>query len=268
MHAQEMSKGLKARRRVLRAMGAGGAAGLLGAASWQARAAAPVVRVAVAANMASTAQRMARVFEQTTPYRVQMAVGSTGKLHAQILHGAPYDLLLAADGRTPAALERSLHAVGGTRFTYAVGRLALWSADPAAVDDSGQVLRQLAGQRLARADPKVSPYGVATVQTLQSLGVHLPREQWVEGESIAQAHQFVASGGVRWGFVAWSHIQWQGRLSSGSAWRVPAHLHGPIRQDAVLLTAASQSPGARAFWSFMRSQPAQEMLREAGYETA
>lgn len=271
MGEPQAQRNSSSRRSILRGMGGFGVLSLLAAGSagnGQAHAAVPTLRVAVAANMSNSAHRLARMFEQSQVVRVEMAVGSTGKLHAQILNGAPYDVLLAADERTPMQLERSGHAVVGTRFTYAVGRLALWSADPEAVDDQARVLQRLNGQRLARADPKVSPYGRAAVQTMQSLGLHLPRAQWVEGESIAQAHQFVASGGVRWGFVAWSQIQRQGRLMSGSAWRVPDRLHDHIRQDAVLLALGAHSMGARAFLSFMRSASAQEILRDAGYEIA
>lgn len=259
------------RRSILRGMGGFGVLSLLAAGSagsGQVHATVPTLRVGVAANMSGTAHRLARAFEQTLSVRIEIAVGSTGKLHAHILHGAPYDVLLAADERTPMQLERSGHAVVGTRFTYAVGRLALWSADPEVVDDQARVLQNLNGQRLARANPNVSPYGLATVQTMQALGLHVPRVQWVEAESIAQAHQFVASGGVRCGFVAWSQIQRQGRLMSGSAWRVPESLHQRIRQDAVLLALGAHSAAARAFLSFMRSAPAQEILRDAGYEIA
>lgn len=235
-----------------------------------AAAAQAVLQVAVAANFALPAQKIANGFERETGQRVALALGSTGKFYAQIRHGAPFAVLLAADSDTPARLVREGLAVTESRFTYAVGHLVLWSAQPGLVDAQGEVLGRMArGQlpgKLALADPRLAPYGAAAQQTLAQLGLtEALRPHGVLGENIAQTHQFVKSGNAVLGLVALSQVMDDGRIASGSAWRVPAHLHAPIRQDAVLLTAgASQSP-ARAFLQYLRSDAARTVIAAHGY---
>jgi molybdate transport system substrate-binding protein len=227
------------------------------------------LRVAVAANFMAPMQRLATAFERDTGHRVELAFGSTGRLYAQIRNGAPFDVLLAADEETPARLEKDGLAVAGTRQTYAVGRLVLWSLQPGRVDAQGEVLRRggsAAQDHLAIADPKLAPYGRAALQTLESLGLSqlwLPR--LVRGESIAQAHQFVASGNAALGLVAMSQVMGGGPLQ-GSAWVVPAHLHAPIRQDAVLLKRGQGKPAAAAFLAYLKTESARSIVRRAGYE--
>lgn len=227
------------------------------------------VTVAVASNFAGAMTELAAAFERATGHRVVVALGSTGRFNTQVRNGAPFDVLLAADEATPAALERDGYAVAGTRFTYALGRLVLWSRDPGRVDNQGAVLRQPQGDsRLAIADPRLAPYGVAALQVLDALGV---REAWsprlVQGENIAQAWKFVASGNVTLGLVARSQVESGGRPAAvGSGWLVPASLHAPIRQDAVLLARGRESAAALALVGFLRGPEAGRIIAAHGYE--
>lgn len=240
---------------------------LLGLAC-SARAAA--LQVAVAANFALPAQKIAKAFERETGQRLSIAVGSTGTLYAQIRHGAPFAVLLAADSATPERLVREGLALADSRLTYAVGQLVLWSAQPDLVDAQGRVLERLArGQltgKLALADPRLAPYGAAAEQTLLQLGLaEALRPHVVLGENIAQAHQFVKSGNALLGLLALSQVMPDGRLAGGSAWRVPAGLHAPLRQDAVLLQAGAAQPMARAFLQYLRSDAARAVIAAHGY---
>jgi molybdate transport system substrate-binding protein len=228
------------------------------------------VMVAVAANFTAPMMRIAEAFERATGHRVVAAYASTGKLHAQIAQGAPFEVLLSADASTPVRLEAEGRAVAGTRFTYATGRLALWSRDPGVVDAAGAVLRDERLTRITRlaiADPKVAPYGAAAVQVLQRLGLEArlaPR--LVTGQSIAQAWQFAATGNASMGFVALSQVLEGGRVAQGSAWVVPAELHDPLLQDAVLLKAGQDHEPARALLRFLRGDEARRIIRDFGYE--
>lgn len=220
--------------------------------------------MAVAANFAAPMQKIAQRFEADTGHRAVIAVGSTGKFYAQIQHGAPFDMLLAADDETPARLERE--SGGRGRFTYAIGRLALWSAKPDGVDPSGDVLRSGRIERLAIADPRLAPYGAAAIETMKNLGVlDALRPSFVQGENIAQAYQFVASGNAALGFVALSQVQRDGQLVQGSAWVVPVALHRPIRQDALLLTRGASNPAATALLTYLRGDAARAIIRAHGY---
>jgi molybdate transport system substrate-binding protein len=224
------------------------------------------VQVAAAANLGPAVQQVATAFARDTGHQAVVALGSTGKFHAQIRNGAPFEVLLAADEETPRRLEAEGLARAGTRFTYAIGRLVLWSSQEGVVDAQGDILRQPPAGKLAVADPRVAPYGAAALATLASLGV-LPAWQahLVQGESIAQAYQFVASGNARIGFVALSQVARQGRIARGSGWLVPATHHAPLRQDAVLLNAGATNPAASAFLIFLRGNAARAILRDAGY---
>jgi molybdate transport system substrate-binding protein len=232
-------------------------------------AAAADVHVAVASNFAVPARRIAAAFEATTGHRAVLAFGSTGTFYAQVRYGAPFDALLAADSGTPEKLERDGLAVAGSRFTYAVGRLVLWSAREGLVDPRGDVLKGGAFRRLAIANPALAPYGKAAIETLESL--HLLdalRPLFVQGENVAQTYQFVASGNAELGFVGLAQVMVDGRIASGSAWLVPAQLHRPIRQDAVLLARGRANDAATAWLRFLRSDAAQAVLRASGYEAA
>lgn len=225
------------------------------------------VSVAVAANFTAPMQKIAAAFERTTGHKAVLAFGSTGRFYAQVRNGAPFQLLLAADDETPARLEKEGFAVPGSRFTYAVGRLALWSATPGFVDARGAVLREGRFQSIAIADPKLAPYGKAATETMDKLGATASLQpRLVQGESIGQAYQFVATGNAQLGFVALSQVMEDGRIGKGSAWVVPAQLHTPIRQDAVVLTAGKDNPAAAALAAFLRSDTARAIIRAHGYE--
>lgn len=225
------------------------------------------VQVAVAANFTGPMKVLAADFEEASGHKVVVTAGATGKFYAQIRAGAPFDVFLAADDETPARLDREGATVPGSRFTYAIGKLALWSPRADYVDANGDVLRRNAFAHLAVAAPKLAPYGAAAVETLDRLGLLATLEpKFVQGESIGQAFSFVASGNAELGFVALSQVQEDGKLKSGSVWVVPARLHSPILQDAVVLSAARNNPAAAAWMAYLRSAPAQKTIRAFGYD--
>ena len=225
------------------------------------------VSVAVAANFTAPMQRIAVAFEQDTGHKAVLAFGSTGRFYAQIRNGAPFQILLAADDATPARLEREGWGVAGTRFTYAVGRLALWSRTPGRVDDRGDVLKSGGFKRLALADPKLAPYGAAALEVLNGLGLTATlAPKFVQGENIAQAFQFAATGNAELGFVALAQVFHDGKLKEGSAWVIPANLHVPIRQDAVMLRPGRDQVAAAALMTYLRSDKARAMIRSFGYD--
>ena len=224
------------------------------------------VNIAVAANFATAAKQVGEAFQQQSEYTVVISSGSTGKLFAQIEHGAPYDLFLAADSRRPRLLEQSGKAVRGSRFTYALGRLVLWSSRPGYVDESGSILKKGDFKRLAIANPRLAPYGLAARQVMTRLGVwENLRGRLVQGESIAQTFQFVASGNAALGFVALAQFRAIG--GTGSVWQVPKELYQPIRQQVVLLQRAKNSTAANAFWRYLQGSEAQTLIRSMGYES-
>jgi len=224
------------------------------------------VRVAVAANFTAPMQKIAQVFEQETGHKLLMAFGATGSFYAQIKNGAPYQLLVAADDKTPLKLVQEGLGVEGARFTYAIGKLVLWSKQSGMVDDKGDVLKTQKYQRLAIANPKLAPYGAAAVETLISMGLlQEVQPKWVQGENIAQTYQFVATENAQLGFVALSQVTTDGKLTQGSAWVVPTHLYAPIRQDAVLLSSAKNDVAAKALLDFLRSDKAKIIIRSFGY---
>ncbi|QGZ31791.1 molybdate ABC transporter substrate-binding protein [Stutzerimonas stutzeri] len=224
------------------------------------------VQLAVASNFTAPMRAIAERFERDTGHQLLLAFGSTGKLYAQIHNGAPFDVLLAADDKVPAQLEATGLGVAGTRFTYAIGTLVLWSAREGYVDDQGAVLAQRSFRHLAIANPKTAPYGAAAMATLAKLEqVDSIRGKLVQGENIAQTHQFVASGNAELGFVALSQVLDDGRIRQGSAWIVPAHYHPPIRQDALLLAHGRDNPAARALLDYLRSAAATDVINAYGY---
>jgi molybdate transport system substrate-binding protein len=225
------------------------------------------VQVAVAANLAAPMRKIAADFARASGHQAVVSLGSTGKFYAQVRSGAPFEVLLAADAETPAKLEREGFTVPGTRFTYATGRLALWSADPGAVDAQGRVLQQTPKGKLAIADPRLAPYGAAALAALDRLGVWAAwQPHLVQGESVGQAFQFVATGNALLGFVALSQVMADGRIAQGSAWIVPAQYHAPLRQDAVILQPGRSNPAATAFAAYLRGDAARATLRGYGYE--
>ncbi len=229
--------------------------------------AAAEVTVAVASNFAAPMQAIAQDFERASGHKVVLAPGATGQLYAQIRNGAPFAILLSADNETPTKLESEGLAVAGSRFTYATGRLVLWSKRPGFVDAQGEVLRSGQFARIAIANPKLAPYGAAAMEALTTMGL---RERMapklVEGSNISQTYQFVASGNAQLGLVAMSQVYESGQLREGSAWVVPATLHAPILQAAVLLLPGKNQPAAAALLHYLQSDKAKAVVRAFGYE--
>ncbi|HYQ38655.1 MAG TPA: molybdate ABC transporter substrate-binding protein [Pseudomonas sp.] len=224
------------------------------------------VQVAVAANFTAPMQELAKAFEQASGHQAKLAFGATGQFFAQINQGAPFEVLLSADSATPGKLTASGAAVPGSQFTYATGRLALWSAQPGLVDEQGAVLQQGHFAHLAIANPATAPYGAAALETLDQLGLRPALEgKLVRGESIAQAYQFVASGNAELGFVALSQVYRDGKVTQGSAWTVPAKLYSPLKQDAVLLLRGQDKPAAKALLDYLRSPAAKALIARYGY---
>lgn len=226
------------------------------------------VQVAVAANFIAPMREIALAFQKDTGQEVKLSVGSTGAFHAQIRNGAPFDVLLAADDETAGKLEADGHAVKGSRFVYATGRLVLWSAKPGLVDAQGNILKGRALDKLAMADPKLAPYGLAAEQTLTQLGLMTAwRSRVVLGVNIGQTYQFVSSGNAAAGFVAMSQVMADGALIGGSSWVVPQNLHDPIRQEAVLLTRGAANTAARSLMAYLRGESARAIIARFGYAT-
>ena len=224
------------------------------------------VSVAVAANFTAPMQKIAAAFEADTGHKAELSFGATGKFDAQITHGAPFQVLLSADDTTPARLEREGKAVAHSRFTYAIGTLVLWSAQPGTVDAKGDVLKSGDFKHLAIANPKLAPYGAAALQVMEKLGVATALQpRLVQGENIAQTFQFVSTGNAQLGFLALSQVMADGKIRSGSAWQVPASLHEPIRQDAVLLMPGKDSAAASALLTYLRGSKARAIIQSYGY---
>ncbi|WP_309606763.1 molybdate ABC transporter substrate-binding protein [Phenylobacterium sp.] len=220
--------------------------------------------VAVAANFTEPAKEIATAFVAATGHTARLTFGSSGAFYAQMAHGAPYEVFLSADTERPKQAERDGLGVAGSRFTYAVGRLALYSPTPGVVDPAGSVLSGDRFEKLAIADPAAAPYGAAAVRTMRTLGVYdRVRSRIVTGASIGQTFQFVQTGAAELGFVAWSQVI---NVPGGSRWLVPAADHAPIDQQAILLQAGAKDPAARAFLAFLKSPAAVAIIRRYGYE--
>lgn len=224
-------------------------------------------QVAVAANFAEPIKAIAAVLEKTTGHTLKITVGATGRLFAQIKNGAPFDVLLSADTRAPEQLEADGLAQPGSRFTYASGKLVLWSADTARVDAQGAVLKTGGFRKLAIANPKTAPYGAASIEVIDKLGLSAALSpKLVQGESIGQTYNFAFTGNAEVAFVAMSQVLDGGRLKSGSMWVVPQHLYTPIRQDAVLMKTASGNEAALALMKLLQSPNIKTLIRSYGYD--
>lgn len=222
------------------------------------------LRVAVASNFRLAMSAAALSFEQLSGHQVTLISGSTGKHYAQIVNGAPFDALFAADAERPRRMEAEQRIVPNSRFTYAIGKLVLWSATESLVDSGGLILHYGSFDHLAIANPDLAPYGAAARQTLQALGLWeelSPR--LVRGENIGQTFQFVSSGNAEIGFVARAQLSIPGSDFSGSAWEPPQALYDPIEQQAVLLR---DTPVGRDFMVFMRGEEARALIRAYGYD--
>ncbi len=227
------------------------------------------VSVAVAANFTGPMEKMAPAFEKATGHKALVAYGTVGKFYAQIKNGAPFEVLVSADDETPIRLEKDGLALPASRFTYAIGKLVLWSAKPGLVDDKGEVLRRGDFRHLAIANPKVAVYGAAAAEAMAKLGVDKALEpRLVYGENITQAYQFTATGNAELGFVALSQIYRDGQYAAGSYWMVPPALYPQIRQDAVLLTRGKDNPAAAALLAYLKTDAARQVIRNHGYELA
>ena len=233
--------------------------------------------VAVASNFGAPARELASRFEQESGHTLKLAQGSSGKLFAQVRNGAPFDVFLSADQEFPARLVEQASAVQGSQFTYALGALALWSASNEEVlsADSLSALTSvsaaLAPDKIAIANPRIAPYGLAAQQVMDSAALPAGTAKRlaarvVYGENIAQTFQFVQTGNARMGFVALSQVLALTPQQRGAYWRVPSALHAPIRQDAVLLTRGENNLAARAFLRFLRGETARAILQRYGYE--
>lgn len=233
--------------------------------SFTAPARAGETQVAVAANFTEPAKEIAVAFQKATGHTAVLSYGASGAFYTQLTHGAPFELFLSADAERPQKAEQEGFAVPKTRFTYAIGRIALYSAKPGFVDAKGGVLKRGGFATIAIADPATAPYGAAAVQAMQRLGVYPAlAPKIVKGSSIAQTYQFVATGTADMGFVALSQLV---NVSGGSRWIVPRALHAPIDQQAVLLKTGAANPAARAFLKFLKSPQALAIIRRYGYET-
>jgi molybdate transport system substrate-binding protein len=223
------------------------------------------VTAAVAANFLPAFRVIAVEFEQATGHHLNTVSGSSGKFYSQIIHGAPFDVFFSADRERPQRLEAEGFVVNGSRFTYAVGRLILWSPDPGLVRGEG-TLRIGAFEHLAIANPLLAPYGAAARQAMMNLGLwDLLQPRIVQGESLGQTMGFISSGNADLGFVALSQILDPTFKQTGSRWDIPLDLYDPINQDVVLLVRGRSNPGARALLEYVRGPDAQQVIQHFGY---
>ncbi|MBF0470818.1 MAG: molybdate ABC transporter substrate-binding protein [Gammaproteobacteria bacterium] len=205
-------------------------------------------------------------FEEATPHRAIVSYGSTGKLYAQIRNGAPFALFLAADAERPERLEREGVAIADSRFTYAVGKLVLWSPDPNLIDPRGEVLRQKGVDRIALANPKSAPYGGAALEVLQRFNLwQSPEITFIQGDSISQTYQYISSGNVPLGFIALAQIALLPPGKSGSHWLIPEALYQPLRQQAVLLKRGEKSSAAQALYRWLQNSESRKVITRYGY---
>jgi len=223
--------------------------------------------VAVASNFTKPMTEIAAEFEKATGHTAQLSFGSSGKFVSQFENGAPFEVFLSADDKSPAKLEKSGFAVEKSDFTYALGKLVLWSATANYVDDKGEILNKGGFKHLSLADPKLAPYGAAAVEVLKSKNL-LDKVQplFVLGENISQTHQFISTGNAELGFVALSQVAENGKIASGSGWIVPQNFYAPIKQNAVLLKTGEENPAATALLDYLKSPAAKTIIQKYGYD--
>jgi molybdate transport system substrate-binding protein len=224
------------------------------------------VLVAVAANFVPPFREVASEFEKATGHTVQVASGATGGFYTQIKNGAPFDVFFSADNERPKLLEDEGLGVKGSRFTYAIGRLVLWSPDPSLIKGE-DTLRSASFKRLAIANPKTAPYGMAAMQAMQKLGVwESIQPRLVMGEGLGQTMGFIESGNAQLGFLALSQVLDPKIMGKGGRWDVPVDMHEPIQQDVVLLTKGKDNAAAKALMEFMEGPQAKAIIVRYGYE--
>lgn len=225
------------------------------------------VQVAVAANFTAPMKQIAADFEKQTGHKVVLSFGASGKFYAQIKNGAPFQLFLSADDEKPIQLDKDGLSVPGSRFTYAIGTLVLWSPKSGVVDHNGDILAKGNFNKISIANPKLAPYGTAAMEVLTKRGIlSAVQPKIVQGENIAQTFQFVSTGNAELGFVALSQVMKDGKISSGSAWVVPSRLHTPIRQDVVLLQKGKGNPAAEGLLQYLKNDSVKALIRTYGYD--
>lgn len=241
-------------------------ASVLIAALFTGAAHAETISVAVASNFTAPMQKIAAQFEKDTGHKAELSFGATGKFYAQISNGAPFGILLAADDKTPAKIAQEGKGDAASRFTYSIGKLVLWSKQDGYVDANGEVLKTGKFQHVAIANPKLAPYGLAAEQTLTKLNLlDAIKPKFVQGENIGQTYQFAATGNAELGFVALSQVMEDGKIKAGSAWVVPAEMHEPIRQDAIVLNNAKDNVAAKALMDYLKGDKARVIISAYGY---
>ena len=223
--------------------------------------------VAVAANFSKPMSEIAVEFEKATGHSAKLSLGSSGKFVSQIENGGPFEVLLSADETGPQKLTQEGYAVLNSQFTYALGKLVLWSATPGYVDDQGTVLSTGNFKHIAVADPKLAPYGAAAMEVLKNKGLQTKLQPiMVMGENIAQTYQFVSTGNAELGFIALSQVIDNGKINKGSAWMIPNTDYSPIKQGAVLLKLGANNPAALALLDYLKSAPALAIIEKYGYD--
>lgn len=223
--------------------------------------------VAVASNFTKPMTEIAAEFEKNTGHSAKLSFGSSGKFVSQFENGAPFEVFLSADDKNPTKLQQSGLAVENSDFTYALGKLVLWSSSPNYVDAQGDILNKGGFKHLALADPKLAPYGATAVEVLKNKNL-LEKIQplFVLGENISQTHQFISTGNVELGFVALSQVSENGKIASGSGWIVPQNFYVPIRQNAVLLKTGKENPAAKALLDYLKTPVAKTIIQKYGYD--
>lgn len=228
---------------------------------------AATVLVAVAANFSKPMMEIAAEFEKATGHSAKLSFGSSGKLVSQLENGGPFEVLLSADEKGPQKLEQAELSVPNSRFIYALGRPVLWSATPGYVDDQGKILTTGGFKHLALANPKLAPYGAAAVEVLKKMGLMEKLQPLiVQGENIAQTHQFINTANAELGFVALSQVIANGKISTGSGWIIPSNYYAPIKQSAVLMRKGIENPAAPALLNYLKSAPAMVIIDKYGYD--
>lgn len=224
--------------------------------------------IAVASNFSAPAKSLIKAFRATSGHTVQASFASSGKLYAQTINGAPYDVFLSADQKTIVKLIDGNQAIATTQSTYAIGGLVLWSNDTNAKEHPRERLLSGNFDRLSLANPSFAPYGVAAISLLGQFSlIEKTRFKWVNGDNIAQAYQFVRTGNADLGFIAASQIAKQQLPKKVSIWRIPKQLHSPIVQDLVMLKRGTTNAAASQFLAFMKSQKAKDLIAEYGYQS-
>jgi len=222
------------------------------------------LRIAVASNFSTAIQALSSQYEQQSGQKIDLIFGSTGKLYAQIINGAPFDAFFAADMERPVRLEKEKRIQPESRFTYAFGELVLWSPDPALIDTELTVLSARSFHHLAIANPRLAPYGLAAQQVLEKLSLWTPlQSRVVRGENIGQTYQFVRSGNAELGFISLSQLQ-PSDLAQGSYWQVPSELYAPIEQQAVQLSDKTE---VTDFLTYVRKDTSKQLIQQFGYRT-